>query len=108
MKYFAITLLIGGLTLAGSLDFSFLQARSGHEVYERFCVTCHNYDGRGADRETNLFADRRRLRTADQELLTSIMDGKNDMPGYSNVLTYEEAQNVLKYIRETLRRRPNN
>ena len=108
MKYFVISLLIGGLTLAGSLDFSFLQARSGHEVYERFCVTCHNYDGRGADRETNLFADRRRLRTADQELLTSIMDGKNDMPGYSNVLTYEEAQNVLKYIRETLRRRPNN
>ena len=40
-------------------------------------------------------------------LLGSIMDGKNDMPGYSNVLTYEEAQNVLEYIRETLKRRPN-
>jgi len=105
MKYFAITLLIGGITFAGSLDFSFLQPRTGHEVYERFCVSCHNYDGRGASRETNLFADRRRLRTADAELLASILDGKGEMSGYSNVLTYEEAQNVLNYIREDLKRR---
>ena len=105
MKYFAITVLIGGLMGADGLDFSFLQPRTGHEVYERFCVSCHNYDGRGASRETNLFADRRRLRTADAELLASILDGKNEMPGYSNVLTYEEAQNVLTYIRETLKRR---
>ena len=83
----------------------FIQARTGHEVYERFCISCHNYDGRGASRETNLFADRRRLRTADTELLTSILDGKGEMPGYSNVLTYEEAQNVLQYIRENLKRR---
>jgi mono/diheme cytochrome c family protein len=33
------------------------------------------------------------------------LDGKNDMPGYSNVLTYEEAENVLQYIREDLKRR---
>ncbi len=107
MKYFAISLLIGGLTIANDLNFSFLQARSGQEVYESFCDTCHGPNGRGASRETNLFVDRRRLKTADEELLTSIMDGKSDMPGYSNVLTYEEAQNVLEYIRETLKRRPN-
>jgi mono/diheme cytochrome c family protein len=105
MKYLLSIALIGGFVTAGDLDFSFLQARSGHEVYERFCISCHNYDGRGADRETNLFADRRRLRTADSELLSSILDGKGEMPAYSNVLTYEEAQNVLQYIRESLKRR---
>tara|TARA_R100000234_G_scaffold49886_1_gene29853 strand:- start:197 stop:526 length:330 start_codon:yes stop_codon:yes gene_type:complete len=108
MKYFAISLLIGGVTIANDLNFSFLQARSGQEVYETFCDSCHGPNGRGASRETNLFADRRRLKTADEELLNSILDGKGDiMPGYSNVLTYEEAQNVLEYIRETLKRRPN-
>ena len=105
MKYLAIILSIGGLTIGNNLDFSFLQPRSGAEVYERFCVSCHNYDGRGASRETNLFADRRRLKNAQDELLTSILDGKGDMPGYSNVLTYEEGQNVLNYIREDLKRR---
>ena len=105
MKYLAIILTIGGAWTASDLEFSFLQARSGPEVYERFCVSCHNYDGRGANRETNLFADRRRLRNADGELITSILDGKNEMPGFSNVLTYEEAQNVLNYIREDLKRR---
>ena len=105
MKYLAIILSIGGSTIGNNLEFSFLQARSGPEVYESFCVSCHNYDGRGANRETNLFADRRRLRNADSELITSILDGKGEMPGYSNVLTYEEAQNVLNYIREDLKRR---
>tara|TARA_R100001509_G_scaffold163579_1_gene138474 strand:+ start:233 stop:550 length:318 start_codon:yes stop_codon:yes gene_type:complete len=105
MKYFAISLLIGGLTIANDLNFSFLQARSGQEVYESFCNSCHGPNGRGANQETNLFANRRRLKTADQELITSILDGKgDDMPGYSNVLTYEEAENVLEYIRESLRR----
>ena len=74
-------------------------------MYESFCQNCHGENGRGANRETNLYVDRRRLRTADGELITSILDGKNDMPGYSNVLTYEEAQNVLNYIREDLRSR---
>ena len=105
MKYLAVILTFGGVWTASDLDFSFLQPRTGHEVYERFCVSCHNYDGRGANRETNLFADRRRLKNAQNELLTSILDGKGDMPGYSNVLTYEEAQNVLNYIREDLKRR---
>jgi len=105
MKYLAIILTIGGAWTANDLNFSFLTARTGPEVYEAFCVSCHGENGRGANRETNLFADRRRLRNADGELITSILDGKNDMPGYSNVLTYEEAQNVLNYIREDLKRR---
>jgi len=105
MKYFAIILSIGGLTIGNDLNFSFLTARTGPEVYESFCVSCHGENGRGANRETNLYADRRRLRTADSELITSILDGKNDMPGYSNVLTYEEAQNVLEFIRGDLKSR---
>jgi mono/diheme cytochrome c family protein len=105
MKYLAIILTIGGTWTASDLDFSFLTARTGPEVYESFCQNCHGENGRGANRETNLYVDRRRLRTADGELITSILDGKNDMPGYSNVLTYEEAQNVLNYIREDLRSR---
>ena len=105
MKYLAIILTIGGTWTASDLDFSFLTARTGPEVYESFCQNCHGENGRGADRETNLYADRRRLRSADSELITSILDGKDDMLGYSNVLTYEEAQNVLNYIREDLKRR---
>ena len=106
MKYFAITLLFSGLIAADSdFNFSFMTARTGPEVYESFCQNCHGENGRGASRETNLYADRRRLRTADGELITSILDGKGEMPGYSNILTYEEAQNVLNYIREDLKRR---
>jgi len=105
MKYLAIILTIGGTWTASDLDFSFLTARTGPEVYESFCQNCHGENGRGANRETNLYADRRRLRNADSELITSILDGKNDMPGYSNVLTYEEAQNVLEFIRGDLKSR---
>ena len=105
MKYFAIIAVLAGGWTANDLDFSFLTARTGPEVYESFCQNCHGENGRGANRETNLYADRRRLRTADSELITSILDGKGEMPGYSNILTYEEAQNVLNYIREDLKRR---
>jgi mono/diheme cytochrome c family protein len=105
MKYLAIILTIGGTWTASDLDFLFLTARTGPEVYESFCQNCHGENGRGANRETNLYADRRRLRNADSELITSILDGKNDMPGYSNVLTYEEAQNVLEFIRGDLKSR---
>jgi mono/diheme cytochrome c family protein len=105
MKYFAIIAVLAGGWTANDLDFSFLTARTGPEVYESFCQNCHGENGRGASRETNLYADRRRLRTADSELITSILDGKGEMPGYSNILTYEEAQNVLNYIREDLKRR---
>ena len=74
-------------------------------MYEAFCQSCHGENGRGASAETNLYANRRRLRTADSELITTILDGKGEMPGYSNILTYEEAENVLNYIREDLKRR---
>ena len=105
MKYLAMILTIGGAWTANDLNFSFLTARTGPEVYESFCTSCHGENGRGANKETNLYVDRRRLRSANSELITSILDGKGDMPGYSNVLTYEEAQNVLNYIREDLKRR---
>ena len=106
MKYFAITMLISSFYAADSdFNFSFMTARTGPEVYVSFCQNCHGENGRGARRETNLYADRRRLRTADSELITSILDGKGEMPGYSNVLTYEEAENVLGYIREGLKSR---
>jgi mono/diheme cytochrome c family protein len=106
MKYFAITLLFSGLVAADSdFNFSFMTARTGPEVYEAFCQSCHGENGRGAGADTNLYANRRRLRTAEGELLTSILDGKGEMPGYSNILTYEEAQNVLNYIREDLKSR---
>ena len=106
MKYFALTAIIGGLVAADSdFNFSFMTARTGPEVYEAFCQSCHGENGRGAGPETNLYANRRRLRTADGELITSILDGKGEMPGYSNILTYDEAQNVLNYIREDLKRR---
>jgi mono/diheme cytochrome c family protein len=106
MKYFAITLLFSGLIAADSdFNFSFMTARTGPEVYEAFCQSCHGENGRGASPETNLYANRRRLRTADSELITSILEGKGEMSGYSNILTYEEAENVLNYIREDLKRR---
>jgi len=106
MKYLALTMLLSGLYVADSdFNFSFMTARTGPEVYESFCQNCHGENGRGASRETNLYVDRRRLRSADSELITSILDGKNDMPGYSNVLTYEEAQNVLEFIRGDLKSR---
>jgi mono/diheme cytochrome c family protein len=106
MKYFALATMISWFFAADSdFNFSFMTARTGPEVYEAFCQSCHGENGRGAGPETNLYANRRRLRTADGELITSILDGKGEMPGYSNILTYDEAQNVLNYIREDLKRR---
>ena len=106
MKYFVLTAIVSGFFAADSeFNFSFMTARTGPEVYEAFCQSCHGENGRGASAETNLYANRRRLRTADSELITTILDGKGEMPGYSNILTYEEAENVLNYIREDLKRR---
>ena len=106
MKYFVLTAIVSWFFAADSdFNFSFMTARTGPEVYEAFCQSCHGENGRGASAETNLYANRRRLRTADSELITTILDGKGEMPGYSNILTYEEAENVLNYIREDLKRR---
>ena len=106
MKYFVLTAIVSGFFAADSdFNFSFMTARTGPEVYEAFCQSCHGENGRGASAETNLYANRRRLRTADSELITTILDGKGELPGYSNILTYEEAENVLNYIREDLKRR---
>ena len=108
MKYFAITLLIGGFVLVGNLDFSFMDPRTGVEVYTTFCVSCHGEDGRGhVEGAADFVGDRRRMRKTDEELLESIREGKGEMPRWSGILTEEEMVNVLQYIRETFTRRQN-
>lgn len=72
----------------------------GKNVYESFCAACHGSDGTPQVSNTPDFSAGERLDKSDIELLNSIMDGKGAiMPGWAGILTDEDCQQVLQFIR---------
>ncbi len=80
---------------------------AGAAVYNRICVACHARDGRGTGGLTgaNFVDDTTRLSKGNDELLTSIREGRPNaspaMPPQGQALTDQEMRDVLAYIRYT-------
>jgi mono/diheme cytochrome c family protein len=83
------------------------QSRSPKQTFERACAKCHGADGRGGLPMVAGGPAPRNLRDAgwqasrsDNEVLSAIRDGRGAMPPFRDVLTTEEQEAALLYVRE--------
>ncbi len=101
MKILTLMLLLG-IAQANPLqeDVTGMQ-NYGEKMYKIYCVGCHGNDGKGNGYAANFVEDKSRLAKSDEELINSILNGKGIMPAYSWMMTKEEAQKLVTYIRGT-------
>ena len=74
------------------------------KIYENECQKCHGKDGNGSKRGKSLgapdFTDAEwQDSVKDEQLITSITNGKKKMPKQEGKLSPEEIKAVVKYIR---------
>jgi mono/diheme cytochrome c family protein len=75
------------------------------ELFDYYCATCHGVDGKGTKRGHALKAPDLtdpywQATKTDEEMLNSIINGKNKMPRWSDKLKPEEIQALAKYVRK--------
>ncbi|GIL20832.1 MAG: cytochrome c [Candidatus Jettenia sp.] len=75
------------------------------DLFEYHCVTCHGSDGKGTKRgqalkAPNLSDANWQASRKDEEILNSIINGKNKMPRWSDKLKEEEIQSLARYVRK--------
>ena len=86
----------------------------GKRIFTARCITCHQRDGSGTLRDRRWAADFTDpagvLAQSDEVILQSIMMGKKGeysrMPAFKPILTPEDANAVLGYIRKTFWKKP--
>lgn len=76
----------------------------GISVFKARCLTCHGADGSGntAVGKSLQVADLRSpevQKKSDAELTESVSEGKGNMPAFKTILSADEIQSVLKYVR---------
>jgi mono/diheme cytochrome c family protein len=79
----------------------------GEKVYKQRCVLCHGPEGKGDGPGAAALNPKPRNHTdasymstqTDEQLMTSIRDGKGQMPAWGKILSQEEMTSVLAYIR---------
>jgi putative membrane protein len=79
-------------------------ASEGARVYARYCVACHQSDGRGRNGTLAAdFATTDRLTQSDAQLLRSIAEGVpgSAMPAFGALLSEAQRRAVLTHVRET-------
>lgn len=97
-------------TLVASTDPAFVpdvQPMDGKDVYAKQCVACHGKGGKGDGPAAAAFNPRPVDFTdadlmgskADEELLEILKNGRNGMPGFAAILSPEEIDAVLAYVR---------
>ncbi len=83
-------------TFAGKIDYK--------KIYKNDCRKCHEKDGKGTKRGKKLgvpnFTDAEwQDSVTDEQLITSITNGKKKMPKQGHKLSPEEIKAMVKYIR---------
>jgi len=74
----------------------------GKEIYMRYCAGCHGSSGGGLMPGMPDFAQGERLLRTDQDLVDSVRLGNGVMPAFNGMLTDEEIENVVAYLRSFL------
>jgi mono/diheme cytochrome c family protein len=75
------------------------QALTSSEVFLKYCAGCHGFDGFAAYEHAPSFSMGERLHKSDQELLSSVLDGKHAMPHWKNKITENMILNAIAYLR---------
>jgi mono/diheme cytochrome c family protein len=81
-----------------------VSAQSGQDLYKTKCQACHAADGSGdtpAGKKLNAqpFGTADFKKQSDEQLFTTIKNGKNKLPPYSGKLTDDQIKDLVKYIR---------
>lgn len=72
---------------------------AGSSIYAHYCVSCHGGDGAGEVAGTPSFRGGRLLMKNPMELRNIIRSGKDMMPAFQGILTEEQIDDVMEYIR---------
>jgi mono/diheme cytochrome c family protein len=101
--------LVGGAVLvvhvlAPSVSFAQApQVAAGEQVYADYCSSCHGEGLRNTSGGVTF--DLRRLRPEDHDrFVTSVLDGKRQMPPWRGALELEQIESIWAYIRATVDR----
>lgn len=69
----------------------------GKEVYQTYCIACHQTDGKGGVAGAKSLIESQRT---DEEIKHLISNGKNSMPPYKKVLSAQDIEAVTAYIKK--------
>ncbi|MEJ2181483.1 MAG: cytochrome c [Gammaproteobacteria bacterium] len=72
---------------------------AGSAIYAEYCVSCHGGDGAGEIAGTPSFRGGRLMAKPHSELVNKIKYGKDLMPSFSGVLSDQQIDDVMAYIR---------
>lgn len=72
---------------------------NGGQVYSRHCTTCHGDGGRGTMPGVPDFTRGQGLFKSNSDLISIIEQGKQIMPAYQGILSRDEMDDVIAYIR---------
>ncbi len=92
-------------TNTGILAEDIARIDDARDIYQSNCAACHGFDGVPIMGGVPNLGKNERMQKADQELIASIKNGKTPesggvaMPPWDGVLSDEEMQNVLDYVR---------
>lgn len=68
-------------------------------LYQRYCGGCHGLEGVAAYENSPSFAFGERLHKAESDLLRSLLDGLQEMPGWEGKLPTEDLRAILAFVR---------
>jgi mono/diheme cytochrome c family protein len=85
-------LLLTGPVLAGD-------PFAGSSIYAHYCVSCHGGNGSGDVAGTPSFRGGRLLTKSPVQLRNTIRRGKDMMPAFQGILTEQQIDDVMEYIR---------
>ena len=91
-SFFLISLISVNPALAGD-------PFAGSAIYTEYCVNCHGGDGAGEIAGTPSFRGGRLMMKSNMELINRVRNGKDLMPSFGGVLSEEQIDDVVTYIR---------
>ncbi len=80
-------------------------ARNAVELYAKNCASCHGKDGRAKTfkgklkHARNLADSEWQGRVGDERIFNSIMNGKGKMPAYGKIISEQEIDSLVTYVR---------
>jgi len=104
----AIIVCLIAVTVATAMAERSLPTDRGKMIYQTRCLECHGAEGRGDGEKAPFLSPRpgslvsaATSAKSDRDLLRTIQNGKlrTAMPAWKDILTEEEMQDVLRYVR---------
>lgn len=72
---------------------------AGSAIYAEYCVNCHGGDGAGEIAGTPSFRGGKLMMKSNFDLIDKVKNGKDLMPSFGGVLSEEQIDDVVTYIR---------